>query len=130
MKPITWLRKFGERGYQGHPVATLAFYGPDDRKASKVVLGIIESEGAEPRLHKWFRDTGDKDLRYDVSLQNVWIEVIRREGAQSLGMIEEINGCPHEEGIDYPLGQSCPGCPFWAGRPRPVERAASDESNL
>jgi hypothetical protein len=26
-----------------------------------------------------------------------------------------IIGCPHEEGIDYPLGRTCPQCPFWAG---------------
>jgi hypothetical protein len=35
-------------------------------------------------------------------------------------MLEEINGCPHEEGVDYPLGQVCPACPFWAHRRRPV----------
>ncbi|MGH9387747.1 MAG: DUF1186 domain-containing protein [Vicinamibacterales bacterium] len=27
---------------------------------------------------------------------------------------ERIIGCPHEEGIDYPMGRSCPRCPFWA----------------
>lgn len=124
MKPITWLRKFAGRGFQGYPVATLAFYGPDDHKASKAVLGIIEPEGAEPRLHKWFSDTRDKDLRYDVSLQNAWIGIIRRESAQTLAMAEEINSCPHEEGIDYPAGQSCPDCPFWAEHTRPLDRPA------
>jgi hypothetical protein len=29
-------------------------------------------------------------------------------------MMEAINGCPHEEGVDYPLGQVCSACPFWA----------------
>jgi hypothetical protein len=24
-------------------------------------------------------------------------------------------GCPHEEGVDYPMGRTCPRCPFWAG---------------
>jgi hypothetical protein len=121
MKPITWLRKFADRGDQGHPVATLAFYGPDDKKASKAVLGTIDSEGAEPQLHKWFAESPGIDLRYNIKLQNAWIEIIRREGIQSLAMMEEINGCPHEEGIDYPLGQECPECPFWARRPRPVD---------
>ena len=27
-------------------------------------------------------------------------------------------GCPHEEGVDYPEGQICPQCPFWAHRDR------------
>jgi hypothetical protein len=44
MKPITWLRKFTERGFRGYPLATLVFYGPDDRKASKLVLGIVDSK--------------------------------------------------------------------------------------
>jgi hypothetical protein len=99
----------------------LAFYGPDDKKASKAVLGIIASRGAEPQLHKWFAKSSDKDLRYNVKLQNAWIEIIRREGMRSLAMMEEINGCPHEEGVDYPLGQECPECPFWAHRRRPVD---------
>jgi hypothetical protein len=25
-----------------------------------------------------------------------------------------IVGCPHEEGIDYPLGEDCPHCPYWS----------------
>ena len=94
MKPITWLRKSVRRGDQGYPVATLAFYGPDAKKASKVVLGIIPSQGAEPQLRKWYRELPDADLRYDIKLQNVWIEIIRREGVRSVAMIEEINGCP------------------------------------
>ena len=121
MKPITWLRKFGNRGDRGYPIATLAFYGPDDRKASKAVLGIKADAGADFELHKWFRKSPDADLRYDVELQNTWIEIIRREGVRHLVMLEEIFGCPHEEGIDYPLGAVCPECPFWADRPRPIE---------
>jgi hypothetical protein len=36
----------------------------------------------------------------------------------SVAMVEAIIGCPHEEGIDYPTGESCPHCPFWKGRDR------------
>jgi hypothetical protein len=122
MKPITWLRKLAKRGERGYPIATLAFYGPDDKKASKAVLGIIVSPGAEVHLHKGFREVPQADLRYDLKLQNAWIELMRREGVRSLAMLEAINGCPHEEGIDYPLGQVCPACPFWAHRRRPGER--------
>ena len=126
MKPITWLRKIAKRGNQGYPVATLAFYGPDDKKASKAVLGIILSKGSEAQLHKWFRESEAVDLRYDIKLQNVWIEIIRREGVRSVAMLEEINGCPHEEGLDYPLGEVCPECPFWAHRRRPLEPPATE----
>ena len=81
MKPITWLRKFANRGDQGHPVATLAFYGPDDKKASKAVLGIIPSKDSEAQLHKWFRESPDADLRYDIKLQNC-SGIIRRKASK------------------------------------------------
>ena len=125
MKPITWLRRFVNRGDQGHPIATLAFYGPDDKKASKAVLGIFACKGAEPQLHKWFGESPEVDLRYDAKLQNAWIEIIRREGVRSLAMMEAINGCPHEEGVDYSVGQECPACPFWAKQRRPGDREAT-----
>ena len=125
MKSITWLRKFVARGDKGYPVATLAFYGPDDKKASKAVLGIFAAKGDEPQLHKWFRESTEADLRYDTKLQNTWIEILRREGVRSLAMMEEINGCPHEEGVDYPLGQVCPACPFWAKRQRLDDRPST-----
>ena len=105
MKSITWLRKFVARGDKGYPVATLAFYGPDDKKASKAVLGIFAAKGDEPQLHKWFRESTEADLRYDTKLQNTWIEILRREGVRSLAMMEEINGCPHEEGVDIRLAK-------------------------
>jgi hypothetical protein len=126
MKPITWLRKFAKRGAQGYPVATLAFYGPDDKKASKAVLGVIPSKDSEVQLHKWFRESPSADLRYDINLQNAWIEIIRREGVRSVAMLQEINGCPHEEGKDYPVGEVCPACPFWAHRRRPGEPPVTD----
>jgi hypothetical protein len=33
---------------RGWPVATIAFYGPNPTRATKVAVGIIPSEGAEP----------------------------------------------------------------------------------
>ena len=99
MKPITWLRKFAERGFRGYPLATLAFYGPDDRKASKIVLGMIDSRGAEPHLHKWIRETDDKDLRYDVGLQRVWIEIRGLSFVEIELDVDEINRFCAEEGI-------------------------------
>lgn len=39
-------------------------------------------------------------------------------GVKSIVMADRIIGCPHEEGIDYPDGQVCPQCPFWAHRDR------------
>ena len=46
-------------------------------------------------------------------------EQMQRRGIQPvLVTADRIIGCPHEEGIDYPEGQACPQCPFWAHRDR------------
>ena len=31
----------GQKGLSGFPVATVAFYGPDNRRASKLTVGIV-----------------------------------------------------------------------------------------
>jgi len=42
------LRKKSKRGTRGWPGATIAFYGPDASRATKVVVSIIPTEGLEP----------------------------------------------------------------------------------
>ena len=116
MKPITSLRKFAKRGHRGFPLATIVFYGPDNRKATKVVLGVFQKEGDDPVLFKWYNE--QKDARYDTTIQNDILARISEHGIASVAMSEGLFGCPHEEGIDYPEGGNCPLCPFWAGRNR------------
>ena len=43
-----WLREKAKQGMRGYPVGTVAFYGPDNRRASKVAVSVIRTEGAEP----------------------------------------------------------------------------------
>jgi hypothetical protein len=46
------------------------------------------------------------------------MKFIKENGAKSVVMTDQIMGCPHEEGVDYPDGTKCPKCPFWAIRDR------------
>src|SRR4051812_9755988 len=82
------LTKKAKKGFRGFPVATVAFYGPDNRRASKLTAGIVLAENEEAV-----------------------------EPKRSVAMVDRIIGCPHEEGIDY-QGPTCLLCPFWAGRDR------------
>jgi hypothetical protein len=116
MKPITLLRKKAKLGEQGFPRATLAFYGPDDKKATKAVLGIFLRAGASATVHRYF--SKDKDIRFKIDIQETILARLKEHEVQSLIMVEKIFGCPHEEGIDYPEGEDCPQCPFWKGRDR------------
>ncbi len=48
------LAKKSKRGFRGYPVGTLSCYGPDDRRASKLVAAIVEHEGGEVSVVKLF----------------------------------------------------------------------------
>ncbi len=111
------LKKRSGRGFRGYPAATIAFYGADNLLASKVAVGIVPTEGAEPSdMRRWTTTSGD--IRRDPVVGDEIIDFIRRQGAETVVMSDGILGCPHEEGIDYPEGHPCPHCPFWAHRDR------------
>jgi hypothetical protein len=96
----------------------VAFYGPDDRRATKVAVGILRREGAEADpLERWFSE--ETDVRSDVAIaEQMMRSASATDFAPCLSMNSPIFGCPHEEGIDYPDGSACPQCPFWANRDR------------
>lgn len=111
------LRKKADRGFAGYPVATIAFYGPDNQRASKVAVGIIAGQDQNPiAMERWFSD--DHDIRRDHEVAEKILSFLREQGAKSVVMADRIMGCPHEERIDYPEGEKCPRCQFWANRNR------------
>lgn len=123
-----WLRKKAKAGVRGYPVGTIAYYGPDDRRASKVAVNVIKSEGgdegeADPR--RWTTQEGD--IRKDLGVLSEIAAFLRSSGVRSVALVDRIIGCPHEEGIDYPDGETCPLCPFWQGRDRWTRELLRDE---
>lgn len=111
------LRKKAERGFRGYPVATMAYYGPDGKRASKVVVAIMQAEGLEPGpMQKWYSESSD--VRNDDSAMESISSFLRMHAVKSIVAVDRIIGCPHEEGIDYPEGDKCPACPFWSNRDR------------
>jgi hypothetical protein len=116
-QPRTWLKKKAKRGMHGFPVGTIAFYGSDDRRATKVAVSVVSAPGAEAGdLQRWFAETGD--VRTDEKVLAEVVTFLREREIRSVAMTDRIIGCPHEEGIDYPEGGTCPACPFWVGRNR------------
>jgi len=110
------LTKRVRKGQKGYPVATVAFYGPDNTRASKVVCSIIEHEGADPEpMRKWFTEG---EARTSEQILGEVLAFIEEHGAKSVALAEGLLGCPHEEGIDYPVGEACPHCPYWKNRDR------------
>jgi hypothetical protein len=119
-----WLRRKAKVGVRGYPAGTIAYYGPDDRRASKVAVNVIMSEdGGEGAadLRRWTKDEGD--IRKDLGVLSEIAEFLRSRGVRSVALVDRIIGCPHEEGIDYPDGEACPHCPVLA-RQRSLDRRA------
>ena len=117
-RPRKWLDKKSKLGFRGYPVGTVAFYGPDAQRASKLVVAVIVAPDTEPvALRRWFAESGD--VRNDATFGEVAL-FLRDHEVHTVAMTREMLGCPHEEGIDYPEGEVCPACPFWAGRDRPI----------
>jgi len=113
----TALTKKARKGFRGYPVATVAYYGPDAERVSKVAVSIILSEGEEPaELERWFSE--ESDVRTDPTINEAILTFARTRGVRTVVMADRIIGCPHEEGVEYPNGKACPQCPYWATRDR------------
>jgi hypothetical protein len=95
-----------------YPIATVAHYGPDDRTVTKIAVGIVEAEGAEPTMERWI----GPDVLTNPEIQLQIAGFIQAHGVQQVVTTEGVLGCPHEEGIDFPAGEECPYCPFWSGK--------------
>ena len=91
---------------------TLAFYGPNDGIATKAVGVIFRLPQREVVARElWY--SASNDLRAEQATAVKIAQFFKQHGAIHVTVGEGITGCPHEEGADYPLGESCPLCPFW-----------------
>jgi hypothetical protein len=63
-------------------------------------------------MRTWSTDASD--VRDDPVIAAELADWLRGQGIKDTVSYDRIIGCPHEEGIDYPLGRTCPQCPFWA----------------
>jgi hypothetical protein len=95
--------------------ATLAYYGPDDKRATKVAVAITDGNGEVNEMRRWY--SADQDVRRDALITSEIAAFIKSRGASSTLGVDRILGCPHEEGLDYPRGGACRQCPFWSTDP-------------
>lgn len=99
--------------FQGYPIGTIAYYGPDDRTATKAVASIILDErSGVVALHRWV----GRDVIRDTHIQREIDAFLAEHKARSIIRTERPVGCIHEEGEDFPVGTACPFCPFWRDR--------------
>lgn len=112
------LERRAQKGFQGYPLGIIAFYGHNDKIASKAVIGIVKEAGGRPEhIRKWISEKGD--LRKDVPSIKELFRYIEAHHVQSVALTPGIYYCPHEPGIDFPEDGSCPQCPFWSHVKKP-----------
>jgi Protein of unknown function (DUF1186)/SEC-C motif len=58
------------------------------------------------------------DVRHDPTIAADVADFLREHDVTESVTSERMMGCPHEEGVDYPMGRTCPRCLFWAGTDR------------
>lgn len=96
-----------------YPLATIAVYGPTNALATKLVVSIIKREGHGPvAMRTWLNDA--TDVRRDPAIAADVASFVGQHRVTESVTTDRIIGCPHQEGIDYPMGRVCPRCPFWA----------------
>ena len=94
---------------QHFPIGTLAYYGPDDHTATKVTASVISGPDSEIIMRDWIGENLSEDEAIVAEIRTFLqsyevVEVVMTHG---------IVGCPHVEGVDFPMGDQCPECPFW-----------------
>jgi hypothetical protein len=64
------LSKKAKKGMRRWPIATIAYYGPDANRATKVVVSIVPSEDAEPgEMRDWQIVHGDVRKKPDIAAE-------------------------------------------------------------
>ncbi len=102
----------GKQNKSQFPIGTVAFYGPDDTVTTKIVAGIIRAPGTEPLIERWVGTRISESPKVQRQIREFFAQHRIASVAASDGNL----GCPHEEGLDFPDGEDCPFCPFWAGK--------------
>jgi SEC-C motif len=110
-----WQSKIEEYNYRisgertQFPIGTQAFFGPDDTLTSKIEVGVVLHENAEPIIQRYFGSNVLEDSKVQASISRFFEEHQVKKVIVTDGNV----GCPHEEGEDFPEGGECPFCPFW-----------------
>jgi hypothetical protein len=92
-----------------YPLATITYHGPTPQKATKITVGILAGDDQLPIIKEW---TGE-DIADEVDAALEISQFIKEHDVARVLTSEWVLSCPHEEGVDYPLGETCPLCPDW-----------------
>jgi hypothetical protein len=76
-----------KRGFHGYPMISIQYFGPTEVLATKVEVGFIEQENAEPMLETFNSET---DIRQDETVQTTIIKIIDRVDAKTVTLDDKV----------------------------------------
>jgi len=76
------------RGFQGYPLISIRYFGPSAQLATKVEVGFVEQEDAEPMLETF---NSVSDIRQDETVQTTIIKIIDRADAKTVTLDDTVN---------------------------------------
>ena len=92
-----------------YPLGTIAYYGPNEQTITKVVAAVLPDEHSDPVLMKI---TGNGVVEKPETAAAIG-DFFQKHHVNHVVMTEGVIGCPHEEGVDFPIGEICNECEFW-----------------
>lgn len=70
-----------KKGFNGYPLVSLAYFGPNDSLATEVVITFTLEEGAEAQQQKFVSTV---DAREDETVQSILVKIIERSDAATV----------------------------------------------
>jgi hypothetical protein len=80
------------------PIATVSAYGPDNRRATTLVVGILRRAGQKSPNPMCSWSTDGTDVRNDRVVAAELADWLGNQGIKDTLSYDRIIGCPHEEG--------------------------------
>jgi hypothetical protein len=95
------------------PIGTLIYFGPDDVTITKIIAVVIPHRESDPTLKRWVGPGVSSDPQVAAEIGSFFTFNKVREVVMTDGIV----GCPHEEGVDFPVDGTCQDCTFWRENP-------------
>jgi hypothetical protein len=81
-------------------------------RTTKIAAGVFMTVNSNPIVRRWVAT----DVTTNPKIQQQILDFFKEHGVKTVATRSGNMGCPHEEDEDFPLGEDCPFCPFWAGK--------------
>ena len=104
---LNYFRKVINQG--NFPLGMIVYFGPDDKTVTKILGIVLVDAQNDPITKQWLGENIAENPKTISAIGNFF----QKYCVSDVVMTEGVIGCPHEEGLDYPLGGECAECTFW-----------------